>query len=102
MAVVAGRGRQEAHVDSEAEGGADGPVSCLRNKAADPGRNKGRAAATWPVIANWGGRGEAEAEGRGRVAARREAAGCSLLLGRDAALFNATSGHSLDRGPLEA
>lgn len=74
MVEAAARGREEADIDSDA--GVDGPLSCLRKKV-DPGRNKGRAAATWPVIANWsgrGGRGGGRGRGRGRVAARREAA----------------------------
>lgn len=59
MVEVAGRRRDDADIDTDT--GIDGPLSCLKSKE-DPGRNKGRAAATGPVIAN-GVVVEAEAEG---------------------------------------
>lgn len=45
------RVRMDEVADIDRDSGADGPLSCLRSRV-DPGRNRGQAAATGPVIAN--------------------------------------------------
>lgn len=77
MVVV--RPRMDEVADIDRDSGADGPLSCLRRKV-DPGRNKGRAAATGPVIANGIVEAAAEAgvEGEG---GRRVATG-QVVFGR--------------------
>lgn len=59
------RPRTEEVADIDRDSGADGPLSCLRSRV-DPGRNRGRAAATGPVIANGVRRGRGRGKGRGR------------------------------------
>lgn len=112
------RPRTEEVADIDRDSGADGPLSCLRSKE-DPGRNRGRAAATGPVIANGVRRGRGRGKGRGRggqgagelqrdqrqQSSRRTVpslvvpvvcSGWSAVRTRH--FFNATSGHSPDRG----
>lgn len=94
LVVMVVRPRMDEVADIDRDSGADGPLSCLRRKV-DPGRNKGRAAATGPVIANGIVEAAAEAgvEGGGRQA--ESCNGTSCLRARH--FFNATSGHLPDR-----
>lgn len=101
VAVVV-RPRMDEVADIERDSGADGPLSCLRRKV-DPGRNKGRAAATGPVIANGIVEATAEAGVEGEGGGRRDATGqvvpvaCSGWSAvRTRHFFNATSGHLPD------